>query len=311
MSKLPVALWLENQSELDFGKSIPLWAEQLSDAHGTQKIRVIAHRETAYAKAGLGCYVLEGALWMENQVLEQIGQCLAQAREVNAKKVIVMLPKRASSELWVQFFLRELDFANAEFDEVVTLMQLDSNWENLGVGSEVDKLLLADRVMSFGGDERKVEFAQAMRALNPLSWWIHNGFEKEEDVLEAIREYAPEAPMWRETLKKEDLLAWGAKKVVYFSFTQPLDAEKLRITLDKWRTKYGASLVRLLAVVRLQGRDSPLCVQALQYLWADEFVEKWLNGIEPQTRMWIFGHGLPWDELELDIQQCVAEKAPV
>ena len=303
---LPVAVWLENQADINLEGNTPEWAHQLANAHTNHQISVIAHEHTAYAKAGLAGHVLTGVLWPDEVVLGQLEQSISNADSVGAQKVILILPVRASSALWVQFLLCELPNVGAQLDELIALMQLDRDWGDLSQGVAVDKLLLADRVLSFNGDDLMAQFAEHMRAINPLAMWIHNGFISDDDVPMSIRAYSVDAPLWREALKKDDLLAWGAHKVVYFSLSQPVDGEKFKGMLNRWRVKHGASMVRLSAVVDLQGETSPLCVQALQYLWSDMFVEAWPEERVPETQMWILGQGLPWGELEAELQQCIA-----
>lgn len=303
---LPVALWLENQPDIGFETAVPAWVRQLAQAHTSDQVRVIAHEHTAYAKAGLPCHVLTGALWLDENVVTQLEQSLSNAAAVNAQKAILILPSRASSELWVQWLLVELPNVNAQFDELITLMQLDRDWGDLNKGLAVEKLMLADRVLSFNNDEQTSLFAEHMRALNPLAMWVHNGFISDDDVPVAFKAYGLDAPLWREPLKKEDLLAWGAEKVVYFSFSHPMDGAKIKATLNQWRMRYGAKLTRLNAVVNLQGETMPLCIQALQYLWSDDFVDAWPEGRAPETQVWISGQGLPWAELEADMQRCAA-----
>ena len=305
-SILPVAVWLENQPNLGFEGGVPEWAQQLADAHHANQVRVMAHEHTAYAKAGLAGHVLTGVLWPDEDVLGQLEQSVTDALSLAAKKFVLILPERASSALWVQFLLCELPNVGAQLDELITLMQLDRDWGDLSQGLAVDKLLLADRVLSFNGDDLMAQFAEQMRAVNPLAMWIHNGFISDDDVSIPIMAYGVDAPLWREPLKKDDLLAWGAHKVVYFSLSQPMNGEKIKEMLNRWRIRHGASMTRLLAVVHLQGETSPLCVQALQYLWSDMFIDVWPEGRAPETHMWILGQNLPWDELEVELQQCIA-----
>ena len=303
---LPVGVWLENQPDIGFEEGVPEWAFQLANAHQANHVCVMAHEHTAYAKSGLAGHVLTGVLWPDEDVLGQLEQSVSSAMEMGAKKFILMLPARASSSLWVQFLLCELPNVGAQLDELITLMQLDRDWGDLSQGLTVDKLLLADRVLSFNGDSLMAQFAERMRALNPLAMWVHNCFLSDEDVHMPIMAYSVDAPLWRESLKKDDLLAWGADKVVYFSFSQPVNGEKLKEMLNRWRVQHGGSMTRLCAVVHLQGKASPLCIQALQYLWSDRLIDVWPEGRVPETQMWILGQGLPWDELEVELQQCIA-----
>ncbi|AXF84432.1 hypothetical protein DTO96_100139 [Ephemeroptericola cinctiostellae] len=305
-SILPVAVWLENQPNIGFEGGVPEWAHQLENAHKANQVCVMAHEHTAYAKAGLAGHVLTGVLWPDEDVLGQLEHGISEAMSLEAKKFILILPVRASSALWVQFLLCELPNVGAQLDELITLMQLDRDWGDLSQGLVVDQLLLADRVLSFNGDDVMAQFAEQMRALNPLAMWVHNGFISDDDVSIPIMAYSVDAPLWREPLKKDDLLAWGAHKVVYFSFSQPMNGEKIKEMLGRWRIQHGASMTRLLAVVNLQGEVSPLCMQALQYLWSDMFIDVWPEGRTPETHMWILGQGLPWDELEVELQQCIA-----
>ncbi|TDR30202.1 GTP-binding protein [Hydromonas duriensis] len=306
-SLTPVALWLENQADIRFETFVPKWAQQLAQAHLSNQVCVLAHEQTAYAKAGLACQLLKGVLWVDDDMVAQLERVLSESATKNAQKVIVIMPSRASSELWVQWLLIELPHVKAQLDEVVTLMQLDKAWGDLSKGPAIEKLQIADKVLSFNNEARTAEFADCMRALNPLAIWVHNGFSTAEEVSAAVEAYSLDAPLRREPLKKEDLLAWGAEKVVYFSFSQPLQGEKLNHVLEHWRQFYGAKFTRLNAVVHVQGESRPFCVQALQYLWTSDFIDAWPEGKAPETQIWISGQDLPWHELEADLVRCIAQ----
>lgn len=304
---LAVSLWFENQTDIDFTHHVPTWARQTAQAHMAQTVRVVAHEDSAYARAGLSCHVMKSSLVVDDDVVGQIAQRISNARATPAAKVVFILPARAPAMLWAQWMLYELPQYDAWLDEVLVLMQLDKLWDKLPDGVALERLLLADRVLSFDGDEYKTDFVPYMRAVNPLAIWLHEGFENDADIANPITAYANNAPLWREAIKKEDLGAWGARKVVYLSFDLPLSARKLRATLENWRVRNGDRLVRFQAVAYLKGESSPLCIQALHHLWADEFVGFWQMPDMPRTQMWLWGSDLPAAQMQSELESCAAQ----
>ena len=304
---LAVSLWFENQPDIDFTDHVPTWARQAAQAHMDQSVRVVAHEDSAYARAGLSCQVMKSGPWVDDDVVGQVVQRVSNARATPAAKVILILPARAPAMLWAQWMLYELPQHGAGLDEVLVLMQLDKLWDNLPDGAALDRLLLADRVLSFDGDVYKADFVPYMRAVNPLAAWLHEGFENDADIVNPITAYANDAPLWREAIKKADLDAWGARKVVYLSFDLSLSARKLRATLESWRVLYGDKLVRFQAIVYLKGESSPLCIQALHHLWADDFVSFWQITDMPRTQMWLWGNDLPAVQMQSELEGCAAQ----
>jgi hypothetical protein len=303
---LSVALWFENQNDVEFNIRIPMWARQLAQAHMDQSIRVVAHESTAYARACLSSHVMRGGLVYDEDVDNQVTLRVTNAQATPAQKLIFILPASASVALWAQRLLIDLPSHEAKLDEVLMLMQLDRLWDNLPDGLARERMLLADRVLSFDGEMYKPDFVPYMRAVNPLAVWIDSGFSQDADLLSPVHAYASDAPQWRQSIKKADLDAWGARKVVYLSFELPLDGEKLRHVLDDWRAIYASQLMRLQAMICLRGEPSPLYVQAVCHLWANDFAGFWQGIDAPRTQFWLWGHDLPVAQMMAQIEACTA-----
>ncbi|GHA79255.1 hypothetical protein GCM10009007_20380 [Formosimonas limnophila] len=303
---LSVALWFENQNDIDFNPRIPMWARQLAQAHMDQTIRVVAHEHTAYARGGLSCHVMKGEVVYDDDVDNQVTLRVTNAQATSAQKLIFILPARASVALWVQRMLMDLPSHGAKFDEVLMLMQLDRLWDNLPDGLARERMLFADRVLSFDGDVYKPDFVPYMRAVNPLAVWIDDGFSQDADLLLPIHAYASDAPQWRQPIKKADSDAWGTRKVVYLSFELQLDGEKLRHVLDDWRAQYANQLLRLQAMICLKSEPSPLYVQSICHLWAVDLVGFWQGIDAPKTQFWLWGHDLPVAQMRAQIEACTA-----
>lgn len=301
---LPVSLWFENQNEIDLSFRIPLWARQLAQAHMDQSIRVVAHEGTAYARAGLSCYVMRGEVIYDNDADNQVALRVSNAQATTAQKLIFILPARTSVVLWIQRMLIDLPSLGAKLDEVLMLVQFDRSWDNLPDGLSRERMLFADRVLSFDGEVYKPDFVPYMRVVNPLAVWIDEGFLQEADLLRPVEAYANDAPQWRQPIKKSDLDAWGTRKVVYLSFELQLDAEKLGRVLSNWRESYSNRLMRLQAVICLKGKPSPLYVQAVCHIWASDFVGFWQGVDAPRTQFWLWGHDLPVAQMVSQIEAC-------
>lgn len=302
---LAVSLWFENQLDIDFADHVPNWARELAQGHKDQTIRVLAHEHTAYARSGLLCQVLKAQLWVDEDVNNQLSQILHNAHAKGVDKVIVILPVRASPALWVQWGLQELPQHQAALDEVLILMQLSRYWDHLPHGEARNRMMLADRVLSFDGEAYKADFVPFMRAVNPFAFWVHDGPDVQTNWVENLQSYTIDAPRWREVIKKDDLNAWGARKVVYLSFNQPVSVFKLNELLLRWRSKYGVTLRRMQAVVYVKDEPSPLCVQMVHHLKSEYFTGFWQMAEQPETRMWLWGNDLPGDVLQRELEVCV------
>lgn len=306
---IPVGLWLESQAGVAFDVVPPVWAQQLAQAHALGSIQVLAHAETAYARADLACVkhssvVADDAFWAD------LSQVLDVARARHAQKIIVMMPSTAEGVSWAKNLLVNLESVAAQLDEVLAMVSLAGDWggeyNDPLEGAMTDKLLMSDRVLSFGEPHLKTDFVRHMQRVNPMAQWLDEQFTVACRVEQPCRAYVAAAPLWLEALKNDNLYASPVQEVVYFTFSKPILGERLKIVLDRWRSQYGLNLMRLQAVVFLKGAPSPLCIQAIQDLWTDDFVGFWQADDVPKTEFWLCGNHLPWAEMETEIAHCMA-----
>lgn len=306
---MPVGLWLETQHDMSFGDAVPEWAQQVASAHQQQSIVVLAHPATAYARAGLACDVQPSEVG-DDVFWQHLHQAVGHARQIGAQKIILIMPSSANGAMCAKALLMELQSHDAQLDEVLAIMSLAGEWggdyEDPIIGALTDKLLMADRVLSFGDVHLKTDFVRHMKTVNPMAQWLDGRFSVDGSVELPCRAYVAAAPLWLEPLKTKHLNAWTAQEVVYFTFAKPIEGVQLKAVLDRWRVEYGLNLMRLQAVVYLKGEPSPLCIQALQDLWTDEFVGFWQHDETPKTAFWMHGNHLPWVQMETEIADCMA-----
>lgn len=302
--RVSVAVWFDMQPDSVLDQDLPLWARQLAQAHINEEVLILAHEESAYARAGLVCELVKGVLWPEESWLEVLRSAIERAQAARMQQVILVLPSRASTTYWGQWGLLELPKLGAGLDNLTGLLQGNDNWQRTLLRADCGRWLILDRVITYGAQTTGADFVQQMRAFNPLARWVHNGFNDEQVLLQSVNAYHKNMPLMRIPLKYDDLNAWGANKVVYFATSNQMNGPKVIDLFESWRQNYSQKMVRLWAVVRIKGVQAPLSVTSVHHLWASGLAAHVAATDFPENRFWILGEQLDATQLQAEFDAC-------
>lgn len=300
---IPVSIWFDMQAEASNDTAVPLWARELAQAYVDNDVYVLAHPDSAYAKMGLVCDIAKESAWPDDAWSVRLAAVLEQAKQKNAKQLVLLLPYRSAPVLWGQWSLIHLERHGGYLDNLTGLfhgVQAQSQALNR---PDSNRWLMIDRVMTYGTSLAQNDFLVQMRAFNPLARWVHDdGFLDKNLLLQPINAYHTNVPIARIPIKNEDLRAWGTNKVVYFATLKEVNRAKVIDLFEKWRQQYGQKIVRLWAVVRVKEPNSRLLVTSIHHLWAANFSSHDV----PENRFWIIGDHLDAAQLQTEFEQCVA-----
>ena len=305
-SGVAVSLWFDMQPNANAGTVVPHWARTLAQAHVDQELRVLAHPDSAYARSGLVCAIAKQNTWPDEAWQALLAQQIEQLRAQGAQHLAVILPYRTSPALWVQWALPLLATMGAYLDNTTGLLQGMDGWEQTLYRSDAGRWLMIDRVITYGLDRAPAEYLPQMRAFNPMARWIHDSLMNKEVLLQALEAYHPTAPLTQIALKKDDLSAWNANKVVYFTSYGTVNREKIEALIHRWRQQYGGQIVRLWAAIRVEQSIEPLAVSGVHHMWTMNFMTNGSAGEMTQSGVWLLGQDLDVTTLRAELEQCSA-----
>lgn len=300
-SQVPLSLWFDMQPDAHIAAPVPLWARELAQAHADGDCVVLAHSDSAYARSRLLCEIVRADSWAQDDWCAHLRGAI---RERAAQRIILMLPYRASTALWAQWSLLNLDALGAGLDGMVGLLQGCDGWQQTLSRSDADRWLILDRVMGYNFGAANADFVAQMRAFNPLTQSLCDDFGSKEILLQPLNAYHKYSPLARSPLKKDDLNAFDPNKVVYFATSKEMDGEKLSQCLTRWRAQWGGKMVRMWASIRVAQQPKPLLVTAVHHLWANYLADTVPPDGMVDTRVWMLGSGLDAVQLQADFERC-------
>ncbi len=303
---LAVSLWFDMQPNADAGTLVPHWARTLAQAHVDHEVLVLAHPETAYARSGLVGHMVNGAAWPDDAWQTVLTQSIAQARAQGAQHMVILLPYRSSPVLWTQWALMTFARLGVRLDNTTGLLQGMDDWERTLHRADALRWLIIDRVITYGAAREPADYLPQMRAFNPMARWVHDSLVHKDVLLQGLNAYDKAAPLTQIALKKDDLGAWNANKVVYFSSYSAVDRAKITSLIRRWRQQYSNQIVRLWAAIRVKDAAAPLAVSGIHHLWSMEFVPQYAAEDMPESGVWLLGQGLDVATLRAELEQCSA-----
>ncbi len=304
--RILVAIWFDMLPSESASSSSPLWARQVAQAHANNEIMVLAHSESAYARSGLVCEVVNGPLWPDKSWVGIFENAIGKAKVAKMQQIILMLPSRSSVVFWGQWSLLELARHGGGLDNLTGLLSGSDGWERALQRPDASRWLMVDRVITYGtGSDASVFLAQ-MRAFNPMARWVHEGFSDDKSLVRPISAYQKNVPLLRIPIETADLNAWGSNKVVYFGSSKEADGLKISDLFERWRQQYGHNIVRLWAVVRVKGVDAVLSVTSVHHLWASALATDVTDKNFSESRFWILGENLDTATLKAEFEACCA-----
>lgn len=303
-SSLAVSLWFDMQPNADAGAIVPRWARTLAQAHVDRDLCVLAHPDSAYARSGLVCEVIKQATWPDEAWQSILMQYMAQARAQGTQHIALMLPYRTSPALWVQWVLTTLASVGVRLDNTTGLLQGMDDWEQTLRRADAVRWLMIDRVVTYGADRAPADYLPQMRAFNPMAHWVHDSLVNKEVLLQRLNAYHPTAPLTQIALKKDDLSAWNANKVVYLTSYSTVDRTKIEALLHRWRQQYGTQIVRLWAAIRVNQVAEPLVVSGIHHLWTMSFIPNHSTSELALSGVWLLGQGIDAATLRAELEQC-------
>ena len=303
---IAVSLWFDMQPNADAGTAVPHWARTLAQAHVDHEMLVLAHPDSAYARSGLVGDIIKGAVWPDDAWQAILAQSIARARSHGTQQIAIMLPYRTSPVLWTQWALMTFAQMGAHLDNTTGLLQGMDDWERTLHRADALRWLIIDRVMTYGAARAPADYLPQMRAFNPMARWVHDSLVNKDVLLQGLNAYHKAAPLAQIALKKDDLGAWNANKVVYFSSYSAVDRAKITSLIHRWRQQYSHQIVRLWAAIRVKDTAMPLAVSGIHHLWSMEFVPQYAAEEMSESGVWLLGQGIDVATLRAELEQCSA-----
>lgn len=303
---IAVSLWFDMQPNADAGTLVPHWARTLAQAYVDHRLWVLAHPDSAYARSGLVCELVKCATWPDVAWQALLSHQLAQARAHGARQVVIMLPYRTSPALWVQWALDTLPQLGGYLDNTTGLLQGLDGWEHTLYRADAVRWLMIDRVLTYGAGRAPSEYVSQMRAFNPMAHWIHDHLLTQEVLEQTLEAYHPSAPLAQVALKNDDLSAWNANKVVYFSSYSRVDRAKIEALIQRWRQRYGGQIVRMWATLWVDQMREPLAVSGVHHVWRMNFMPNHSADDMAQSGVWLLGQSLDVATLRTELELCSA-----
>lgn len=301
---IAVSLWFDMQPDANATTQVPQWARTLAQAHVDHEVLVLAHPDSAYALSGLVCSVIKAAPWPDDAWLNAMKQAVAQVHAQGTRHIAVMLPNRTTPAVWLQWMLLNQNIIGARLDHTTGLLQGKDGWAQVLQRPDALRWLAIDRVITYGTALTPADYLVHMRAFNPLAQWIHDTQVSLDVLLQALNAYHSSAALSQIALKSDDLSAWNANKVVYFSTSSVMAFAKVMTLLGQWRQKYSHQWVRMCAVIRVQDAHAPIVINSVYHLWTVDVA----NGVSaqevPESQFWLLGSHLDAAALRADLLQC-------
>ena len=305
-TSIAVSLWFDMQPNADAGTVVPHWARTLAQAHVDHEMLVLAHPDTAYARSGLVGDIIQGSVWPDDAWQATLAQGIARARAHGTQQLVVLLPYRSSPVLWTQWALMTFAQMGARLDNTTGLLQGMDDWERTLHRADALRWLIIDRVITYGVARAPADYLPQMRAFNPMARWVHDSLVNKDVLLQGLNAYHKAASLAQIALKKDDLGAWNANKVVYFSSYSAVDRAKITSLIRRWRQQYSHQIVRLWAAIRVKDVAAPLAVSGIHHLWSMEFVPQYAAEEMTESGVWLLGQGIDVATLRAELEQCSA-----
>lgn len=303
---IAVSLWFDMQPNADAGTVVPHWARTLAQAHVDNDMLVLAHPDTAYARSGLVGEIIQGSAWPDDAWQVILAQGIVRARTNGMQQMVILLPYRSSPVLWAQWALMTFAQMGACLDNTTGLLQGLDDWECTLHRADALRWLIIDRVITYGAARAPADYLPQMRAFNPMARWVHDSLVNKEVLLQGLNAYHTAAPLAQIALKKDDLGAWSANKVVYFSSYSAVDRAKITSLIHRWRQQYSHQIVRLWAAIRVKEIEAPLVVSGIHHLWSMGFVPQDVAKEMTESGVWLLGQGIDVANLRAELEQCSA-----
>ena len=316
-----VSLWFDMQTDADITQTVSSWALTLAQAHADQRVKVLAHPDSAYAHSRLLCDLVKQELWPTEQWHAVLAQTVAEARaqlgnqnnHINhpINQIVIILPYRASPVLWTQWLLQQSQNLGMYLDHSVGLIQSVPGWEHAFTRPDALRWLVLDRIITYSsygsyGSEQMENLVTHLRAFNPLTHWIHDSVFGADILVEPLKAHDKTAPHTKTVFKTDDLDAWNADKVVYLPISYEVNFVRIGRLMQYWQHKYGSQIVRIWAQLRVSQNSEPWFVNGVRHLWMMDFSPLPTTDRVLEGGVWLLGKNLDAAALAIEMSQCKA-----
>lgn len=221
-------------------------------ACGSRNVGSGAPPDTAYARSGLRAISSKVRFGRMMRGRRHWRRALPVRVHTGRALLVVLLPYRSSPVLCTQWALMTFAQMGARLDNTTGLLQGMDDWERTLHRADMARWLIIDRVITYGVARAPADYLPQMRAFNPMARWVHDSLVNKDVLLQGLNAYHKAASLAQIALKKDDLGAWNANKVVYFSSYSAVDRAKITSLIRRWRQQYSHQIVRLWAAIRVK-----------------------------------------------------------